>query len=661
MRALFYSPREARHANSTPFLVRGLVERGHDVTHTLTTESEFNPESAFHYRLLPTTVAVLPRLVEEARAKTPDVVVFDSCAPWGYAISEILGVPGICLVSSLFDRDEARELPDALNLEALDQIERRWGVDFRDHELGSFYGRENLVFSREALAPKRARGVFHFVGPATGGGLDAALAVIEARALSLTSDVLAGGGDERIAVNPQTGRNRYGCRMRRESEAVAEWSSCTASTPSSRAFDAAGELEERLSVREAMASGEQVRGTLLELVGLAPADEVDVALMPSGTDAEFIPLAFLLGEGGASVANVVVGEGELGASTVLAASARHCVSIAPSSGAPLEKGSPVRGFPPDFVTTHCVRVRDERGEARERDAVEREVATAVSAALGRGQRVLLHLVDSSKTGIQAPSLELVERLAADAPDRVRVVVDAAQGRLGDRQLRAYLARGFMVIFSGSKFYGGPSFCAAVLIPRRTWGVPRGPIPGGLQHYLSKCALPEHWPIRGTIESTTNAGLLLRWAAALAEMRAYREVVPSVRCSILKELGTAIVDVASRFRSIELAPLPPRERLPEDDGLSELQTIFTFKLRAETDDYLGLADARRLREVMARGDRRFLLGQAVELAPGGPAGLRVAISASQVIAASTGKLGDVDDELMGLFGKLDLLISRGARA
>ena len=198
MRALFYSPKGTGHVNPTLPLVRGLIERGHDVTYTLTSEwkerlekmgcryrnmgteekfttADFHPTAPFYRQLLPATAALLPRFVDEARELRPDVVIFDSCAPWGYAVSEILGVPGICSLSTLvFDHEEAereagspKDRLDTKNLEALAEIESRWKVDFRDRDLGLFYGRENLVFSCEELNPTRAnvRGTFHFVGP----------------------------------------------------------------------------------------------------------------------------------------------------------------------------------------------------------------------------------------------------------------------------------------------------------------------------------------------------------------------------------------------------------------------------------------------------------------------------------------------------------------
>jgi MGT family glycosyltransferase len=198
MRASFYSVKGAGHVNPTLPLARGLIDRGYDVTYTLTSEwkdrleamgcryrstgttdtfttADFNPGAPFYRQLLPTTAAVLPRLVEEARATRPDVIVFDSCAPWGYALSEVLGVPGICSVSTLvFDREEVKrqsgapsERMDPTQLAAIAELETRWGLDFGDRDIGLFYGRENLVFSCEELNPTRGnvRGSFHLVGP----------------------------------------------------------------------------------------------------------------------------------------------------------------------------------------------------------------------------------------------------------------------------------------------------------------------------------------------------------------------------------------------------------------------------------------------------------------------------------------------------------------
>jgi hypothetical protein len=43
---------------------------------------------------------------------------------------------------------------------------------------------------------------------------------------------------------------------------------------------------------------------------------------------------------------------------------------------------------------------------------------------------------------------------------LHIVVDAAQGRCDAAELQAWLVAGAMVILTGSKFYGAPTFAGA---------------------------------------------------------------------------------------------------------------------------------------------------------------------------------------------------------
>ena len=47
---------------------------------------------------------------------------------------------------------------------------------------------------------------------------------------------------------------------------------------------------------------------------------------------------------------------------------------------------------------------------------------------------------------------------------VDVLVDACQMRLPLERIRACLAAGWMVLVTGSKFFGGPPFAGALLVP-----------------------------------------------------------------------------------------------------------------------------------------------------------------------------------------------------
>jgi hypothetical protein len=136
-------------------------------------------------------------------------------------------------------------------------------------------------------------------------------------------------------------------------------------------------------------------------------------------------------------------------------------------------------------------------------------------ALAAGARCLVHLLDASKTGLAAPSREVLERLRARHGERLAVVVDACQLRLGRDTLRADLARGWMVLLTGSKFAMGPPFAGALLLPARLADpAGRDPLPEGFGAYFTRPDWPDAWrPLTAALPERPNLGLLLRWRAA----------------------------------------------------------------------------------------------------------------------------------------------------
>src|SRR5258708_38341645 len=103
------------------------------------------------------------------------------------------------------------------------------------------------------------------------------------------------------------------------------------------------------------------------------------------------------------------------------------------------------------------------------------------------------------------------------PDQVQVVVDACQMGLGRVRLQKYLERGYLVIVTGSKFFTGPPFSGALLVPaslsKGLDGVTEGA--SGLSEY-SRCRdWPKHWQkLRALFPGGTNFGQWLPWESAL---------------------------------------------------------------------------------------------------------------------------------------------------
>ena len=192
-------------------------------------------------------------------------------------------------------------------------------------------------------------------------------------------------------------------------------------------------------------------------------------------------------------------------------------------------GERLAGWADADIEVDCVDIRTAAGEPRDPAAVDLDVARLAERALARGRGVLLHVLDTSKTGLAGPSRVVAGQIAALAPERVLVLVDACQLRCPPDRLRADLDCGFMVLITGSKFAGGPPLSGALLLPEgiatRLRSAPMPP--EGLADYSARLDWPERLQATFARDMTTtaNLGLGLRWTAALAELR---RSPPSIR-------------------------------------------------------------------------------------------------------------------------------------
>src|SRR5690606_23762883 len=103
-------------------LVSELTRRGHHIIYYLTEQfrgkveaagAEFRPYSQIGddyftgvgmdgsrpvlaaNKLITTTAAILPELIEIARSEKPDYILFDGMCPWGQLLPHILGIPAV--------------------------------------------------------------------------------------------------------------------------------------------------------------------------------------------------------------------------------------------------------------------------------------------------------------------------------------------------------------------------------------------------------------------------------------------------------------------------------------------------------------------------------------------------------------------------------------
>ena len=441
------------------------------------------------------------------------------------------------------------------------------------------------------------------------------------------SALLGAGGDTRL--DQVRGFNKYGCRAIPDSRAIA-FSSSTASSISERGYDAAERARERLlaaAIQHGLEAAfetriEVLRGTLKTCLGLDNTG-TEIVFSPSGTDSQLHALFLARALLGPKIVNIVVGADQTGSGTAQTARGRHfCARTA--LGVPVESGTPITGLCEQAGATDIAFLAPD-GSERSTAEIDRLVSDAVARAIASGHRVLLQTMDSSKLGRRAPSSECLRAIRARFPREVQIVVDACQMRLGRTRLREHLAQGAMVLITGSKFFGGPAFSGALLVPETLSARLKDMFQAasGLFAYATRADWPSAWPaIRTHFPALPNFGQWLRWEAALAEMRAYFAVPASTRRAALMRFAATVPETIASSPALSLLPLPSQIPEAADEELA-LPTIIPFLVR-RNGRFLTVDEAARLYRALGR-DLSHLL------ADGAPQG-------AQLIAAQICRIG-----------------------
>lgn len=467
-----------------------------------------------------------------------------------------------------------------------------------------------------------------------------------------TAALLVAGGDARIALDPHTGLSMYGCRPQPDPELVALGSS-TASLISPHALAACEALRAAwlAQLRDAPVAAvyaqhtARLRRELLALCGCAAADAVEVVLAASGTDVHLLAGQWLRPQ-----LSVMVASAETGSGVAPALQGRHFNRRSANGGA-VHAGALLGDWMGRLATLEA---RTPDGAPRLAAAIDAECAACVDAAAGAGQRVLLVLTDVSKTGMLVPSIATALQLKRRWPDQVELLVDACQWRLAPATLRAYLARDCMVALTGSKFMGGPTFSGALLLPPAGAARQRGRALGApAQAYSNRADWPDGWAAGLALPASANFGLLLRWEAALTEMRAFFALPDDRVARFLRRFETTLrhrMAQQPRFEALAVAPLERGALGVAADSWDAGQTIFPFLLLARDGKALPREETARLYRLLRHppgddgaagggqggtGVRRFQLGQPVPCGArdGVPvSALRLCVSAPMVVAA-----------------------------
>jgi hypothetical protein len=403
--------------------------------------------------------------------------------------------------------------------------------------------------------------------------------------LPSTAHLLTSGGDARIVCDPTHGVNQYGCPPIPEPE-VLTYGSSTASTITSGGFTAAERLRLRLlraAHTEAPSVGyarelARIRAELLDLCGLCELPRVDVIFAASGTDTHLIAAHLANDATRPGLLAVMIEPAETGNGVPAALAGRH-FSDCTALGGKVEPDAAFFGGGGMEIAAVAIRKAD--GSPRAAALIDAEVEAHVAGAAMAGRRVLLDLVDVSKTGMIAPSLACALELRRRFPEAVDVLVDACQFRLAPSTLRAYLQHGFWVALTGSKFVGGPAFSGALLLPDAAARQLRTHnLPPAFRAYCARADWPPDWTVRHALADVANYGLLLRWEAALAELRGFRSLPEAAVATFLETFAAKVHQRLSTDASFQPLPVPELDRQPLMNRRSwdHTTTIFPFILR-----------------------------------------------------------------------------------
>jgi hypothetical protein len=355
--------------------------------------------------------------------------------------------------------------------------------------------------------------------------------------LGCVEELLISGGDSRIALDHRTGFNRYGTTPRPRPEAV-HFSSSTASSISDYGFMYCEMLRRDLlsaMLRQGLSSQhlraqvvDAMASELLDLMGLSD-QEADIALVPSGTDTEMLTVLVSIAAG-RPLTNILIAPEETGRGVREAGAGKYFDALS-ATGQRVQIGQ--AAWPQAAIRIVEIPIRDRNAVPRPQSAVAADIRHEIEDALARENRVLLHVLASSKTGLHFPTEEAVIELSQVAPESIDVVVDACQMRTPFLKMGQWIRRGWMVQVTGSKFLTGPPFSGALIIPRKFCTrvtnvealLDQAPTVGSKQDWSG------HWRDQFSIateDSAPSLGALFRWLPALFEAQLFNAIPDTVR-------------------------------------------------------------------------------------------------------------------------------------
>jgi hypothetical protein len=414
-----------------------------------------------------------------------------------------------------------------------------------------------------------------------------------------TESLLIHGGDSRLIINKKLLLNKYGCRPFPRPEAFT-FASSTASSISSVAFEKA-EKKRILLIRQGLNRGtdetakffsKEIKLKLKRNLSLPK--NCKLILAPSGTDAylEFAGICQTIFE--KEIVHILVASEETGSGVALALEGKH-FSDCTANEVQVKKGKRIEGF--QKVDVEKIPLRDDNGILKDIETLDKQVLNVIKKVFKENKQPVLHIMRQSKLGYSAPSSDMLENLENMYGQKVLKLIDNSQLRLSRKEIADFIKKGFLMIITGSKFFTGPPFCGALIIPQEwndKWaGVPKN-LPAGIKNYCYKKAWPKNWKMTNSLQDGTNLGINLRWYASIVEIERFFQI-PTVLRRLGSEKFCDYVDqLISQTAYLEhLASQAENHKVPDKDAK---RTIFPFFIKMNG-EVLTETQAKRLYELL----------------------------------------------------------------
>lgn len=340
-----------------------------------------------------------------------------------------------------------------------------------------------------------------------------------------TEYLLMAGGDLRLNIDEIELLNKYGCRPFPRPDAFT-FASSTASSVSNFAFDKTDKVRSIL-INNSLKNGfkkatidfsQLLKDNLRKIFKLN--DECEIIFSPSGTDSSLQIAAITQIMSDKEITHILVASDETGSGVASALKGCHFENTT-ALNYPVKKGDRIEGF--RDVDLIKIPFRDANGALKSSTQLDEEVFNAVFKTSELGRHVVLHTMDQSKLGYQSPSDEFIKKLNSLKKLSMQIIVDGSQLRLDPKDIQNYLSKGYIVTITGSKYFTGPPYCGALILPKNAAKVissAKTTLPKGLTQYYNHSDWPTSWSCSNDLSDGYNYGSYMRWNAAIVEMDRY---------------------------------------------------------------------------------------------------------------------------------------------